>query len=118
MSELSEEDSEDSPEMVAEIQELCTKPGKKFHVYRTGNGEIDAQINYNAAKAHILKQKLSAPKPKNENPLKGAKPIAPLGDSPTSTSKAKEVKLVKVDAASKRMAQHFGLDLASLGYEA
>ena len=112
-----ETEEEDAPDLVAEIKELCTRPGKKFHVYRTGQGAIDAEINYHAAKAHLLKQKVATPKPK-EIPLKGAPPKAPLGDGPSGTASSKPVKLTKVDSAAKKVAEHFGLNLASMGYEA
>lgn len=119
---LNSKDEEDVPaDVINEAVKLCTQPGQPYYRYTYGHGAADARMNYLEAKAYVLQQRLSKPKPK-EVPLANQPPKAPLGDGPTGTATAKEVKLTKLDKGireqARRAAEAFGLDLASMGYEA
>ena len=94
-----------------EAVKLSTEAGAPYNVIRTGNPLIDAETNYYAAQAHVLKQRLARPK-KDEtpkNPLKGDPPRAPLGAPSGMAAKAKEVPKVKLDDHARRAAMRMGL---------
>ena len=94
-----------------EAVKLSTEAGAPYNVIRTGNPLIDAETNYYAAQAHVLKQRLARPK-KDEtpkNPLKGDPPRAPLGAPSGMAPKVKEVPKIKLDDDAKRAARKMGL---------
>lgn len=84
---------EEDKSLHEEAKKLITtggSPFNRFHGERheTSNPVYDAQINYNAAVAHLLKERAKKGPHERENPLKGKDPIGPLGTSSVSTGKA------------------------------
>lgn len=99
----------DDPALHEEAFKLTTEAGAPYNVARTGNASVDAEINYHAAQAHVLKQRLSRPKKEEakQNPLKGEPPRAPLGAPSGAAPKPKEQPPVKLDGYATNAARRF-----------
>jgi hypothetical protein len=86
-------------------QEIVNEMMANFNVKRTSMGRIDAEINYNKAKASLLSKKMASPRPNVKSENSTATALGVSGKSDVSTPKTP----VKLDPVAEKFAKYMGM---------